>query len=149
MLGTRKRKVTAVLVAAVTLVAGWLVFREPALLSTTDETLQKKVDAAIEGKPVPLAKMTDFAWDRLQLFAQYDHDYFTGDCEISDAVDDRVEWKHATTSFSGPSLWVFSKDGEAVRAIQMDTSVPEGQASWSTKVKVSGGPNHNVMHFVE
>ncbi|MFH8572576.1 DUF6973 domain-containing protein [Streptomyces sp. NPDC017993] len=142
--GSLKRKVTAVLVAVVTLGAVWYVFREPAVVSTTDKALQKKVDRAIKGHPLPLAKMTGFAWDRLQVFA---HD--TSDGDISDAVGDRVEWETATTSYSGPSLWVFSKDGEAVRAMQMDTKVPAEKPSWSTRVQVSGGPYRNVLHFME
>ncbi|MEW9519807.1 hypothetical protein [Streptomyces tubercidicus] len=129
---------------AMTLAAAWYVFREPALSSTTDKALQKKVNEAIGGNPVPLAKMTGFEWDRLQVFA---HD--TGDGDISDAVGDRVEWEPAMSSYSGPSLWVFSKGGEAVRAVQMETGAPDDQPSWSRKSKVSGGPNHNVLHFVE
>ncbi|MEU9113704.1 hypothetical protein AB0D04_18465 [Streptomyces sp. NPDC048483] len=135
---------TAVLVAAVTLGAAWYMLREPALVSTTDKALQKKVHAAIEGDPVPLNKMTGFEWDRLQVFA---HD--TSDGDISDVVGDRVEWDPAVSSYSGPSLWVFSKDGEAVRAVQMETGAPDDKPSWSRKVKVSGGPNRNILHFVE
>ncbi|WP_407547883.1 hypothetical protein QOM21_02720 [Streptomyces sp. Pv4-95] len=145
MLRTRKRKVTAVLVVAVTLGAAWYVFREPAVVSTTDKALQEKVHSAIAGRhPAPLTKMTGFAWDRLQVFA---HD--TSDGDISDAVGDRVEWEPAASSYSGPSLWVFSKGGEAVRAVQMETGVPDAKPSWSTKVKVSGGAYRNTLHFVE
>ncbi|MEU9113706.1 hypothetical protein AB0D04_18475 [Streptomyces sp. NPDC048483] len=139
---------TAVLVAAMTLGAAWFVL-EPTLVSTTDGALQKKMDAAIDGDPVPLAAMTDFAWDRVQVFDEYDYDSLTRDWEISYVVGDRVDWEPATTSYSGPSLWVFSKDGEAVRAVQLDTNAPEGRTSWRKGVKVSGGPHHNVLHLVE
>jgi hypothetical protein len=145
VLRRRKRRVTAVLLLAVALGAAWLVFREPAVVSTIDKALQRRVDTAIEGRhPVPLAQMTGFAWDRVQVFA---HD--TSDGDVSDAVGDRVEWEPAASSYSGPSLWVFSKGGEAVRAVQMETGAPDEKPSWSAKVKVSGGQYRNILHFVE
>ncbi|MET9293564.1 hypothetical protein [Streptomyces sp. NPDC003077] len=120
---------------------GWYAFAgETPLPSTTDQALQRKVDAAVRGAPAPLAALTGFAWDRVWIFA-----YGTGDDVISDAVGDPVEWKVAASSYTSPSLWVFGKDGEAVRAVQLDANAPTSGRSWTKSVTVSGGPHHNVV----
>ncbi|MFI6446576.1 hypothetical protein [Kitasatospora sp. NPDC050543] len=136
-----------VLVAVLLCGVLWYVLREPALESGVDGRLQAALDGAVKGEaPVALAELTPFAWDRVQVFGEGD-----SDDEISDAVGDPVEWVPQATSYSLPSLWVFSKGGEAVRAVQLDVNVPVGWAgrAWTPAVKVSGGPHHNVLQLAE
>ncbi|MEV5598754.1 hypothetical protein [Streptomyces sp. NPDC052496] len=131
--------------AAVVSVVGWYVFGgETPLASTTDQSLQRKLDAAVKGAPVSLAALTGFAWDQVRVFG-----YGTDDDAISDAVGDPVQWNVASSSYSGPSLWVFLKDGEAVRAVQLDANAPAPGKSWPKNVKVSGGPHRNVVTLEE
>ncbi len=142
MRGVRKLWLVAVAALALALVVAWYLFiRETPLSSTTDKALQAKLDAAVRTpEAVPLSGMTGFDWDRVQVFA-----YGTDSDDISDAVGDPVDWSVSTTSYEGPSLWVFSENGEAVRAVQLDANVPKGGTSWPRAVKVSGGPDANVV----
>ncbi|UNO43277.1 hypothetical protein [Streptomyces sp. MST-110588] len=127
-------------------VGWWALGGETPLASTTDQALQRKLDAAVEGAPAPLAELTGFSWDQVRVF-----DYGTDDDVISEAVGDPVEWEVAATSYTGPSLWVFSKGGEAVRAVQLDANAPANGkgGSWSKSVRISGGPDHNVVTLTE
>ncbi|MET9519077.1 hypothetical protein [Streptomyces sp. NPDC002994] len=142
MRGVRKLWLVAVAALALALVVAWYLFiRETPLSSTTDKALQAKLDAAVRTpEAVPLSGLTGFDWDRVQVFA-----YGTDSDDISDAVGDPVDWSVSATSYEGPSLWVFSENGEAVRAVQLDANVPQGGSSWPRGVKVSGGPDTNVV----
>lgn len=142
MRSNRTRWLFAMAALASALTATWYLFLQgDTLSSTTDNALQAKLDAAAgTPKAVPLSGLTEFDWDRVQVFA-----YGTDSDDISDAVGDPVEWSVSATSYSGPSLWVFSENGEAVRAVQLDANAPKGGPNWPRGVKVSGGPDANVV----
>ncbi|MDI3388251.1 hypothetical protein QIS99_18870 [Streptomyces sp. B-S-A8] len=142
MQGVRKAWLVTVPVLALGLGGAWyLLIRETPLPSTTDKALQAKLDEAVRTpEAVPLSGMTGFDWDRVQVFA-----YGTDSGDISDAVGDPIEWSVSATSYSGPSLWVFTENGEAVRAVQLDANVPKGGPSWPHGVQVSGGPDANIV----